>query len=649
MPKDDLSAPIILKPSKQHSPRHSHSFSAPSAAKPKPSTLLSKLSDLKNKPQKQVESYEDSRTDSFLSKAKPCKGEVGADIVRTPLRDDRLAIIADLRPGPYDHKAPADDHLFQRLEPHSGIYLSKRSLSHEDLQEYLTGRYYISPSMLYSVIRLLPNNQGYDVPVVGDWVTIAVVAERGPVRISRGPTTADRSELHENDSGDESFATPTPQGPQPSKTDRKTDPPPKSTGRKYVNLKLIDFGARSRGSEVGGKATIRGDAFLSMLLFEADRKEKAPREGGGLPETVYKGGSKGAFERMATMPEGAVVALLNPRVLKPFNKSNDKPHPTSNILALTPDSIKSVIVIGHARDLGRCDVRKKDGNICGGWYDKRISSACEFHVQNAVERRRNARPEFTASTSTMSHSSKKTKKTEFDPARKWGLQPESGHNSVSTDSGGATYVVGGHVVNDKRNLFLSENIGREAQARAQRLSKKDTDRQLKSLLDRDREGMQHVELAREHARKLRQANRNGCRKEKPDKGESKESVDAVPADSGKEPGSAQAAYSAEVIQKLGFDPTLNRLGHRSALDQSGFHAQLNRLASQRVLKDIALGPRPGTRHRTSVRPPPQALRAPQDPQGEPDMGDSGFGQHAPSPQQSIIYLDSSDNELGFDA
>jgi minichromosome maintenance protein 10 len=197
---------------------------------------------------------------------------------------------------------------------------SKRELSHEDLEEYLTGRYYISPSMLYSVIRSLPNNEGYDVPVVGDWVTIAVVGERGPIRVSRGPTNAPGPDDHDNDVGD---------GGDPSSSNAKSDvpkpkkggepQPPKPTGRKYVNLKLIDFGARSRGSEVGGKAVIRGDAFLSLLLFEADNKEKVPREGGGLPETIYKGGSRGAFERMAAMPEGAVIALLNPRVLKPFN------------------------------------------------------------------------------------------------------------------------------------------------------------------------------------------------------------------------------------------------------------------------------------------------------------------------------------------
>ena len=53
-------------------------------------------------------------------------------------------------------------------------------IPHDDFQDYLRGRYYLSPSKLYSVVRLLPNKQGYDVPVCGDWLTIAVVAERAP-------------------------------------------------------------------------------------------------------------------------------------------------------------------------------------------------------------------------------------------------------------------------------------------------------------------------------------------------------------------------------------------------------------------------------------------------------------------------------------
>jgi minichromosome maintenance protein 10 len=42
---------------------------------------------------------------------------------------------------------------------------------------------------------------------------------------------------------------------------------------------------------------------------------------GLLPEKIYKGGSRGAFETMAKLREGSVIALLNPRVLKPLQVS----------------------------------------------------------------------------------------------------------------------------------------------------------------------------------------------------------------------------------------------------------------------------------------------------------------------------------------
>ena len=89
-------------------------------------------------------------------------------------------------------------------------------------------------------------------------------------------------------------------------------------GKKYVNMRLIDFGCRSRGSSAdGGKAKIRGDAFLSLLLFESDTCDVVTKED-GTKEKVYRGGSKGAFERISKLKEGAVIALLNPKILKPF-------------------------------------------------------------------------------------------------------------------------------------------------------------------------------------------------------------------------------------------------------------------------------------------------------------------------------------------
>jgi minichromosome maintenance protein 10 len=146
----------------------------------------------------------------------------------------------------------------------------------------------------------LPDKQGYDVPVPGDWITIAVVAERGPIKFTRAPVTI------EADDGDKK-----------DKKRRYGVNEEKNSGKKYVNLKLIDFGARS-SSTTGGTSVIRGDAFLTLLLFESDGFDLIPRGDGMKPEKLYKGGSRGAFEHLTKVKEGDVIALLNPKILKPF-------------------------------------------------------------------------------------------------------------------------------------------------------------------------------------------------------------------------------------------------------------------------------------------------------------------------------------------
>jgi minichromosome maintenance protein 10 len=278
------------------------------------------------------------------------------------------------------------------------ILYSSRSIPHEEFADYLRGRFYLSPSRLYSAIRLLPDKKGYDVPVPGDWITVAVVAERGPIKFTRSPVTI---EAEDGDNKSKSKNTKGKSGLNESE---------KTSGKKYVNIKLIDFGARS-SSTTGGASVIRGDAFLTLLLFESDGFDLIPRGNGMKPEKLYKGGSRGAFEHLTDVKEGDVIALLNPKILKPFQvlfllfhilrhtnfffqRSSDKPHPVDNVLALTPESASSIMVIGRSRDLGMCTVRKQDGKICGSWCDKRVSEVCDYHVQNAVQRRRAARPEF---------------------------------------------------------------------------------------------------------------------------------------------------------------------------------------------------------------------------------------------------------------
>lgn len=238
-----------------------------------------------------------------------------------------------------------------------------------------------------------------------------MVAERGPINHTRAPVGLDREEEDVVSRSSKSL----PGKSAPGRVTTRGSAPPKPLGKKFVNLKLIDFGCQSDTGANGGKPMIRGDALLSLLLFESDSFDTLDSGNGGLPKKVYKGGSKGAFEHMSKLREGAVIALLTPKILKPFQvgkilnvpsksltlkpcpqRSGSTPHPTTNILAVTPESEASISVIGYAKDLGSCPAIKKDGKPCGSWVDKRVSEVCEWHVQSAIERRRANRAEFSS-------------------------------------------------------------------------------------------------------------------------------------------------------------------------------------------------------------------------------------------------------------
>lgn len=279
-----------------------------------------------------------TRTEGFSEKPVP-----QAERCDALNRDDNLAIIEELEPGPVEHKPIADDPQFKRFEPNSGIRLKyvcahilirrdteplsiirQRVLSHDALQDHLTGRYFLPPSLLYSVVRLESNKQAYEVPVYGDWVTIAVVAERGDVRHTNGPGNAPQGKR----GGGEEFDEEKPErkdqkkaGGNKGKMGNDVDDERKGS-KKYVHLKMIDLGTRSRSSSSSApRATLRGDAQLSLLLFESDHYDKliSTENGKKREEKIWRGGSGGAFEEcFSKLREGTVVALLNPKVLKPY-------------------------------------------------------------------------------------------------------------------------------------------------------------------------------------------------------------------------------------------------------------------------------------------------------------------------------------------
>lgn len=254
----------------------------------KPSNLLSKLSAMHQEKEKGSGEVAMKRSTGFNAPAPPLKRPQPEESVKVPARqrDTHLRLIETLHPGPYAHHAPPNDPHFLFLEPHSGIRLSSRKLAHAEVEEHLRGRYFVSVSMLYSVVRPLAGNAGYEVPVEGDWMTMGVIVKRGEIGWTN--SVSGEGEVVKKGKGKEKEE----QGPR---------------RKKYMSIKLVDFGTRKEGKEV------RGDALLTMLLFEADRVT----DGG----KTYRGGSGGAFEACMKLHEGAVIAILNPKIMKPYKVS----------------------------------------------------------------------------------------------------------------------------------------------------------------------------------------------------------------------------------------------------------------------------------------------------------------------------------------
>jgi minichromosome maintenance protein 10 len=191
-------------------------------------------------------------------------------------------------------------------------------LAHSAVQDFLYGRYYLTPTMLYSVIRLSRDGATYDLPVDGDWLTIAVVAERGEVKISGTKNTS----KNDDDSDDGEEPEENAPGPKdPKKPDWKKKGKPeykKRPPRKYINLKLCSLPPRSRS---GSSTSTAGDALLQLLLFESDSvatQVTENEEGEKVTTKRYLGGSGGAYERWCNLTVGSVIAIMNPKVLRPL-------------------------------------------------------------------------------------------------------------------------------------------------------------------------------------------------------------------------------------------------------------------------------------------------------------------------------------------
>lgn len=338
--------------------------------KPQSSSLTSHASDVQTREdehRKRREAHQAlsaSRSDSF---DKPAYADA---------RNERLELVEHLERGPRPFGPRADDPDLQRYEPNAQVVLRSRKIAHRKLQEYLDCRYVITPSLFYSLTGRTGSSRSeyarqsggtmdgdVEIPLYGDWVLFAVMGEKGPLKY----TTASVDDKDEVSSDLTPFERTNPTRP----------------ARKYFGCKLLDLNTEV----VQSHRQLPGHCVLQMMLFES--KTHANQS--------FTGGSGGAFEKLWKERDGMLLAILNPRIMKPKrNVSFDTlMQKSSNELTITPQSADSVLVVGQAEAYAQCKSIKKDGKRCGTFVIRgKNNEVCDYHLEQAVTGRLRSRMEF---------------------------------------------------------------------------------------------------------------------------------------------------------------------------------------------------------------------------------------------------------------
>ena len=284
------------------------------------------------------------------------------------------------------------------------------------------------PSLLYSVVRPFDGPSSaetkgrdgdYDVPVDGDWLTIAVIAEKSEIRFTKPKPwlSGEQDEmLHFKKAGrgsdgklnlelDADTRRKATKADEEEMERAMVERRQAGRSRKYIMVKLVDLNVESEA---------RGDNMLNMMCIEADEIDQLNNGIEARPEIHaqleelrrskrrYINGSQGAFELIHHLPEGTLIAILNPRILKPY--SPDGSRAKSNLLTLTPRSAHDVLTIGRAQHYAHCQAIRRDGTRCTAFVDRRTLSApnsrgqqpivCEFHLTQAVTNVRRGRADL---------------------------------------------------------------------------------------------------------------------------------------------------------------------------------------------------------------------------------------------------------------
>ncbi|KAH9885536.1 hypothetical protein F4778DRAFT_506384 [Xylariomycetidae sp. FL2044] len=98
------------------------------------------------------------------------------------------------------------------------------------------------------------------------------------------------------------------------------------------------------------------------------------------------------FERYWKLTTGTLIAILNPTIMPPPPGRTD----TGRFSLVVNNGDDAILEVGTARDLGFCKSVKKDGALCNSWINKKRTEFCEFHMNTALTKHRQARQDLNA-------------------------------------------------------------------------------------------------------------------------------------------------------------------------------------------------------------------------------------------------------------
>lgn len=162
------------------------------------------------------------------------------------------------------------------------------------------------------------------------------------------------------------------------------------------------------------------------------------------------------FSRFWKIPEGTVVAILNPTVMPPPRARAD----SGKFSLVINSDADTIIEIGMARDLGFCKSMKRDGNLCNSWINKKRTEFCEFHSNEILRKARGARSELNQ----MGFGNEYKKNRPFykmgdeRKRRKGTYDPETGTHWFATSSMSAASLIDGAADRKEREEAVKRRV-----------------------------------------------------------------------------------------------------------------------------------------------------------------------------------------------